>query len=281
MRIAVTTDIHFHLPWFDQIVRLSRMLEERAPDMLVIAGDLGEPIEMFNQCLEVFKPVAENLAALAGNHDVWHREGGLTSHELWETALEKAARDQGYFWLDRENIILGELGICGGIGWYDYSARHPKVKLDPDEYERLKPLISNDANYIDWGWTDRQFATIAGNELVTRMEALHDQASVMDILVITHVPLFEGCVRYLDGVEEVVANAYYGNLTLGARLVNFPKLRMALAGHIHRERYVVVDRGGLPPLPVYTNPSDYGTPAALLVDTDTWQVDILRTGGSQ
>jgi len=276
MRIAITTDIHYHPPWRDRIEAFAEHLAARQPDALIIAGDIGEPLDLFHECLALFKPVAPQRAALAGNHDVWQRGAAHTSLELWEELLEEAASLHGYAWLDRTNVVFGGLGVCGTIAWYDYSGKQPGINLSDDEYERLKPMISNDGRYVNWPWTDRQMAARVGESFLERLMALQEDPAISEIIIVSHVPLFDGCQRYIGDPNREIANAYYANLSLGRRVLEAPKVRSVFSGHVHVERAVTVTRNGSTPLEVYTNPSDYGRPAALMVDTDTWAVSILR-----
>jgi hypothetical protein len=232
---------------------------------------------MFELCLKTYAPVCDVRAALAGNHDVWHRAMRIDSEELWESRLLEAARKFDYHWLDESSLIREGLGIVGSIAWYDYSGKHPNVELTDDEYEAVKGMISNDGNYIDWRWSDREFAAMVGQEFEQRLATMSARDDVDDILVVTHVPMFDGLQRYEeDGTNRIIANAYYANVTLGQRVLSYPKVRMALSGHVHVQRHLMIDRNGSAPLPVYTNPSEYGLPSALIVDTDTWGVDIVR-----
>lgn len=276
MRIAITSDIHFHRPWRDRFERFAELLTEYKPDLLILAGDLGEPLDMFEYCLEFFKPICEQRAALAGNHDVWHRAATYTSQQLWESELEAVAGEHAYCWLDRRNISFGLLGICGTVGWYDYSGKHPEVALSDNEYENLKRWISNDGRYIDWPWSDREFAKQVGAEFQERLDALEHDPQITDVVVVTHVPLYADCVKHTEGPEKGIANAYYVNLPLGEQVNQREKVRAIFSGHIHREVRSEAERPDGTPLAIYTVPADYGKPAALLLETETWEVEALK-----
>lgn len=278
MLIAVVSDIHFDLSWKDPLKRLAGRLKDQEPDLLILAGDIGEPLDKFIRGLRVFQRVCERRAAFAGNHDVWHRSSSFTSQELWETRLEEAAREQGYHWLERENLTIGSLGVCGSLAWYDYSGKHPHFRLTDEHYESLKPLISNDGNFIDWPWTDREFARRIAAQVCDRLDALSGDPQVADILVATHVPLFDGLQRSVADPEAVIADAYYAHLTLGERIKQYEKVRVVVSGHVHVGLEREIPREGSTPLKVYTNPADYGDPAALLLETETWQVTTLFSG---
>jgi 3',5'-cyclic AMP phosphodiesterase CpdA len=281
MRIAITSDVHFHPPWRDRIERLADILKEQRPDLMVLAGDMGEPLDLFEQGLRTFQGVAEHRAIVAGNHDVWHRTGEHTSQELWETALPQIAFQYGYHWLEYRNLIMGSLGICGTVAWYDYSGRHPNINLDENAYEQIKASISNDGRFIDWPWTDREFAGQVGAQFGQRLRMLQQSPEITDILVITHVPLYRESLRIYETDEQHIANAYYANLPLGRVVLKYDKVRAVFSGHVHVDRhYTVVRENGLP-LAVYGIPSDYGAPAALIWDSETQEVIPYRVLGEE
>ncbi len=284
MRIAITSDIHFFPQWADQIKRLADVLQARQPDLLILAGDIGEPLDMFAEGLRLFTSVASQRAAVAGNHDVWHRALPYTSERLWDSLLEETARAYGYRWLDRENLRFDSLGISGTIAWYDYGGRHPKLEFDHTYYECMKSRLSNDGNYVDWSWTDREFAARVGAEFIERLDQLERDPQIKAVLVVTHVPLFAQCLRPVYVLEQGILNAYYANVQLGEQVLERKKVRSIISGHVHIETQLEFSRqnGHVPPEPVqpvtvYTIPSDYGQAAALLLNTETWEAEIVRT----
>lgn len=278
MRIAITSDIHFHLPWIDAIRAFADHLAQQSPDMFIVAGDMGEPIDMFMQGLEMFAPVSERRAAVAGNHDVWHRTGAYSSKYLWERLLQLAAVSNEYAWLERYNIRLNGLGICGTIGWYDYSAKPEHLRLTNRQYAEIKPMLSNDGNYIDWEWSDRDFAAKVHQSFEKRLDQLENDPAVKDILVVTHVPLFRECLRETPSRDHEVLNAFYANIPLGETVLQRSKVRAIVSGHVHRDRHLELRRDQLDmqPVQVHTIPSDYGAPAGLMLDTDTWVINKLN-----
>ncbi len=287
MRIAITSDIHFFPQWHKDVVQLARTLRAAEPDLLILAGDTGEPLDMFMQGLMTFKPVCEDRAVIAGNHDIWHRSMPHTSQRLWESLLGETAELHGYTWLEHSNLIAGGLGICGTLAWYDYGGRPDWFNFDDNFYEAIKPEVSNDGAYIDWPWTDREFAQFVGTRFEERLDVLEKDPAVRDVLVVTHVPLYRECVKPITTPEQALINAYYANVGLGKRVMARDKVRTVVSGHVHQDRRLTLRRSngnrshnGNGALKVYTVPSDYGHPAALLLDTDTWAVDVIRGGVS-
>lgn len=276
MRIAVTSDIHFHPPWRERITRLASMLRAMQPDLMILAGDVGEPLNLFEQGLEAFAGVSENRAVIAGNHDLWNRTSQTPSQELWESLLPQAAFKLGYHWLEYNNLTMGSVGVCGTIGWYDYSGRHPEIDLDEDSYEELKASISNDGRFIDWKWTDREFAARVGAEFEKRLDTLQQSPEIETVVAVTHVPLFRRALRTYDLPQEAIANAYYANLPLGKTVMKYDKVRAIFSGHVHIERQYTVERADGNPIFAFNVPSDYGAPAALIWDVDSGEATAVR-----
>ena len=285
MRIAITSDIHFFPQWQQNIHHFARVLSSFEPDLLIVAGDTGEPLELFAQGLQTLAPICKQRAALAGNHDVWRREKGYvySSERLWEAELARVARANGYLWLEQDNLVVGGVGICGTIGWYDYGGKPDQLPFDDDFYEVIKLQVTNDARYIDWRWSDREFAARVGDAFQARLDRLEADPSVYEVLVTTHVPLYAGALRPSATPEQALLNAYYANVGLGEKVLTRPKVRAVVSGHVHHERRLSIPRANgkpLTPLRVFTVPADYGFPAALLLDTETWDARAVRSDGT-
>jgi 3',5'-cyclic AMP phosphodiesterase CpdA len=281
MRVAITSDIHYHPPWHPRIDRLVASMQALEPDLLVLAGDIGEPLELFEAGLEAFAPVCEHRAVIAGNHDLWHRVSENSSQQLWEELLPQVASKLGYHWLEYRNLILGSLGLCGTIAWYDYSGRHPELELGEDAYEQMKPSVSNDGRFIDWPWTDREFAARIALDFGKRLQALQQSDDVENIVVVTHVPLFRESLRIYDTPQESLANAYYANLPLGRTVLNCDKVRAIFSGHVHVDRCYKVEGENGASIIAMNVPSDYGSPAVVIWDTITGEATTIRAYGTR
>jgi 3',5'-cyclic AMP phosphodiesterase CpdA len=279
MRIAVTSDLHLFPRWLNKIQQLAAQLEALEPDVLILAGDTGEPIEFFMQGLAIFRHVCNRRAVIAGNHDVWHRVGDHSSELLWDALLAEAAAVYDYTWLEQETLVIDGLGIGGSLAWYDYGGRHPALEFDEAFYEFIKHQVSNDANYVDWPWSDREFAQMVSDAFLHRLDALQAAPDIENILVATHVPLFKECVRPVQNLMQGISNAYYANVSLGKEVIKRSKVRAIISGHVHQDTRLQIptSNGHRRQIWAYTNPSDYGAPAALLLDTDTWQVEVIKT----
>lgn len=261
--IVVTSDLHLGITKEAHISQLAKRIETEQPGLTVLAGDIGEGLQNFRACLSLFSRLPGTVAVLAGNHDVWAR--GYHSQDLWERHLPEAVRDAGMLWLEDTIWRQDGVAVVGSIAWYDYSAVDPTIPPHPSTYfATQKGKYNLDAKYVDWPWTDGEFAARVGDALCTRLAQLEADSAISSIIAVTHVPLFDvQMARKPADQRWGFSNAYFGNLTLGQRILQSKKLRTVLSGHTHVGRNGTVtrpDMPDLPPIPVSVLASDYNHP---------------------
>ena len=268
--IVVTSDLHLGITKAEPIQALAAAIAAEQPDLTVLAGDLGEGLARIRECLALFASLPGRVAVLAGNHDVWSFRGGPSSQRMWEEYLPAVVRDAGMLWLEDESWRAGELAVAGSLAWYDYSAVDSTIPPYPPEYfAREKPNRNMDGRYVDWPWSDLEVAQRLGDGLCARLDALERDDNVRDVLVITHVPLCERQMRRRpDDPRWGFGNAYFGNLTLGGRVLAYTKVRRIVSGHTHIAASGVASRAGQPDVPVEVIPSDYGSPRYVMLKSD-------------
>lgn len=270
-KIVVTSDLHLGITSEESLQALARQIAAEQPALTVLAGDLGEPLERFVACLKLFTALPGEVGVLAGNHDVWARDGH-SSQELWEKYLPEAVRAEGMLWLEERVWRQDGLAVVGSLAWYDYSAADAEAALYPAAFfASSKRKYNNDARYIDWAWSDPELATRLGDALCERLHTLDADAEVRSILVVTHVPLFEAQMCRKPGdAGWGFSNAYFGNLTLGQRVLEARKVRAVVSGHTHigRQGYAARSRfSDMSPVAVSVIASEYGSPGYVVVDS--------------
>jgi hypothetical protein len=270
MKIVVTSDLHLGITSEQAIRELAARIAAEAPALTVLAGDLGEPLSQFAACLGLFAGLPGDVAVLVGNHDVWAR-GGHQSRELWESELPATVRAHGMVWLEDADWRRDGVAVVGTIAWYDYSAVDPDLPAyPPEQFAQLKGRFNLDARFVDWPWSDQAFAARVGDAFYDRLLSAEADSAVQAIVVATHVPLFDAQMcRKPHDPKWGFSNAYFGNLTLGSRVLEASKVCAVVSGHTHVGRSGVVPRGpdaDSPPLSVAVIPSDYHTPAYLAVE---------------
>ncbi|HQP36814.1 MAG TPA: metallophosphoesterase, partial [Polyangiaceae bacterium] len=270
LRIAFTSDLHFDgtgtLTPAQEVRRVANEAAGCRPHALVVLGDIGHPLRNFCDCLDTLCGRAPFVGVVSGNHDVW-RDVAHPSRSLWESVLAAETRARGLVWLEQDSIVVERTAIVGTMAWYDYSGAEPSVGFDAARYAAIKPQISNDAHWIDWGWGDPEFAQMLRERLVERLEKLEADASVDRVVVATHVPVFEEQMRRdPSNFAWSVANAYFGNPRTGQEIARFPKVRAVVSGHLHTSVRAVVKRQRLPDIHACVVGSDYGNPTWLMLE---------------
>ncbi len=220
-----------------------------------------------------FRGIPGEIAVLAGNHDVWAREN-YSSQELWERFLPKAVENAGMIWLEETVWRCRTVAVVGSLAWYDYSAADPTLpSYRSGFFAALKGEYNMDAEYIDWSWSDREFAAKLGSALCERLLGIETDPGIHDALIITHVPIFEEqMLRKPENFDWGFSNAYFGNLTLGRQILETSKkVKGVISGHTHIGIEAKVRRPGSSEeqsLSVSVLGSDYRMPMCLVIDTD-------------
>ncbi len=278
-RVVITSDLHLGITKRDQIESLVAEIAAAKPDLTVIAGDIGEGEANIRACLALFQGLPGEVAALGGNHDVWAlsepwKLGGPDSQEMWERVLPEAVRDAGMRWLEEETWRSSGLAVAGSIAWYDYTGAAEDIPPQTEAFwvelkHKTLPngrFINPDAKYINWPWTDVEFAMARADTLVERVAALEADPGVEAILLVTHMPIFrEQLIIKPEAPNWGYTNAFFANLTLGQRIGELGKLRAVISGHTHVPRdsqHIVGNRS----ISVQVVESDFRNPGAIIFD---------------
>ncbi len=282
MRILITADLHYRPSQREAYLAFADWVQAQQPDCFVIAGDVGHPLRLFSRALQLFAGLECPKLLLAGNHDLYR--GDVDSQTLWQQALPKAAGREGFMWLEDEVVLLPlanaensdfseEIGvrdrhvaIVGTMGWYDYSSRAPHLPYDDAALRAMKQLVNHDADYIDWPWSDVAMARYLAKGFAGRLRSAADRASVHQVVVVTHVPIFEQAVpHYPESDFWSLMRAYAGNFTLGELVRRMPKVTHVVSGHIHRAGCWTVT-GDYGPIDVRLVGSQKAAPRAVVLD---------------
>jgi 3',5'-cyclic AMP phosphodiesterase CpdA len=235
MRIVVTSDLHLGITSASTIRKLAAEIAAQEPALTVLAGDIGEGLPQFQECLKLFTDLPGDVAVLIGNHDVWAR-ANYSSQELWERHLPEAVQAAGMLWLEKTIWRHDGTAVVGSLAWYDYSAADPTIHFSsPTVFAEMKELYNMDAEYVDWPWSDQEFAAQVGGALCERLQRLEDDPDIHQVLVISHMPLFEEQMcRDPHDFHWGFSNAYFGNLTLGRHVLETStKVQAVVSGHTH------------------------------------------------
>jgi 3',5'-cyclic AMP phosphodiesterase CpdA len=259
MRLVVTADLHYELAEHRPAVHAvaERICREKA-DALALAGDLfAHSPDCLRQCLRLFEGFQGEKFLIAGNHDLWTEAGD--SFEIYDQLIPAVAAECGFRDLDAAPSILGDVGLVGTIGWYDYSFRdeslgiplrfyelkaapgyalaHPALRelVDPNATLPFKALAArsywNDGRMVRWKLDDPTFNALTIERLEGQLRAVEGQVRAV-VAITHHLPFAEMLVRR-DDPSWAFGNAFMGSAGLGQALLRHPKVTHAVFGHSH------------------------------------------------
>jgi 3',5'-cyclic AMP phosphodiesterase CpdA len=264
LQLAIASDLHLPITPAERVAALAREMADFTPDAVVLAGDLAESLADLERCLELFTQRCTcPVWVIPGNHDLWVRRTS-DSRELWLKKLPQAVARAGCRWLEGSAFVLHGTAVAGTIAWYDYSAADPTVQASALTFAQEKYNFHPDALLIDWEWSDPEFADLVAAPFLAALDRLEGDPAVRRIVVITHVPLVEGQMhRDPANRDWSFANAYFGNLTLGHKVLRRRKVSHIISGHTHVGRHCQVERPEAPPVEAHVLPSEYENPSWL------------------
>lgn len=255
MLLAVTADLHYPKTSNYSLTHLVQAIERHRPDVVVLAGDLGDTSAYTSASVSFFRRLPCPKLVLAGNHDLYpdtglidptapnlltsapqQTLGGTSSASLWQGELRRQIEAQDGIWLEDTVFVRSPVAIVGTIAWYDYSAADPELGYGPEVYAREKRFFSTD-DRINWPWSDLEFADRVSRDFLHRLDEVAARPDVGHIVVISHVPILEEQLVRRPGVKYWgFSNAYFGNLTLGRQVIQRDKVCLVVSGHTHYSR---------------------------------------------
>ena len=261
MRIIVTADLHYNIPRSrGPTRRLARRAGSMGGDALVLIGDsAGAELDPLRQCLRLFGEFGGRKFIVAGNHCLWCRDGE-SSLDRYEQVLPRVAAEEGFRLLDHEPAVLGDVGLVGSVGWYDYSFRDtslgiPKAfyraKVSPGtaawlgEHDELLRTYCDvlteehmslgvrwmDGLHVRLGLSDEEFLEMLAEKLARQLAAASTEAERI-VVFLHHLP-FADLVPRNRPPKFAFAAAYMGSERLGEVLRRFPKVTDVYCGHSH------------------------------------------------
>lgn len=266
-KLAFISDLHFgsHLDKYTLYHAIKKIKNKDKIDAIVLGGDIAVGIDNIAEVLESFSSNFSSVYVLPGNHDLWlysTRNDGA-SYTLYSKLLPDLCSKLKCNYLENNNyILLKDWGLVGTIGWYDYSAKLDMLQLPDDYYKINKFKYNNDGSYVNLGKSDKEFALELKKKLETNINKLLPK--VNNLIVCTHVPIFDSAIVYNNNEFWNIGNAYFFNLTLGRYIKTISKLRLVLSGHIHRS-ISITHKAETGDFIEITSGSDYGNPEINLI----------------
>ncbi|MFW6133756.1 MAG: metallophosphoesterase [Planctomycetota bacterium] len=261
MRICITADLHYDIPRSgDGARRVADRACRTGGEALVLVGDTaGADTGPFRDALELFADFPGRRLLVAGNHCLWCRDDE-NSLDRYERILPAVADEAGFVVLDHAPQVIGEVGLVGSVGWYDYSLRDMslgipqpfyRAKVAPGAAARLgghdelleahadeltQRHMAMGARWMDGanvrlGMSDEQFANLLARKLARQLDELAPR--VERIVAFCHHLPFRELVPPDRPDRFAFAAAYMGAAALGEVLLSCPKVTHVYCGHSH------------------------------------------------
>jgi Icc-related predicted phosphoesterase len=295
VRLLITSDLHLVSAYRACVLaELTSCVAGYDPQGLLVAGDLALPREAEHVlgALRALLPEGP-IGVTLGNHDFWVRGGGDQTSRSLDEIIERywaePAKRFGIVLLDRENLVLHDLTVCGAYGHYDLGFAVPKLTYagitvhDFDYLAGRLPVPSR----LRWRDFDQMPPHLDPRDLahseVMGLERRLAEANGAPVWVVLHTPPFEELIG-LPGPPVAPAGepplhaffrAYLGNRSMGDLLFRQrSRLSGIFCGHTHRPTGLV-DFGGFIGINIG---SDYGLPRACLLDSAAGTVTRVLPG---
>jgi 3',5'-cyclic AMP phosphodiesterase CpdA len=257
VKLAWATDIHLNFIGADEVEAFAHTIAARAPDALLVSGDIAEAPSLADGLLALARVLARPIYFVLGNHDFYY--GGIAEVRAQAAALGQ--RSPWLRWLPRAGVVPLAPGtaLVGHDGWGDGrlgSGARSRVMLN--DFIAIRDLM---------GLTDQQrFARLAalGDEAAHHLRATLPAAleTHAHALVLTHVPPFteacwhEGRTSGEDWLPFFTCKAV-GDVLLEIAAARPDRRVTVLCGHTHGSGRARL----LPNLEVLTGGAEYGAPA--------------------
>lgn len=257
MRIASVSDLHTDHPANRElVVSIAAEIHRRGADLVIVAGDVSHRDDRIERVIRAFLEVADRVAYLPGNHDLWSVDAKVEEGPKPDTwlryreHLRTLVEGVGGHYLPGAPLRMGSLGIVGSTGWYDYSFAPSWIQERDSslrfEDRRFGPVVWSDRRYISFLradgtlMTDPEVARVMEDELASELAAMDADPQIEEVLVVTHVQPFDEVVYHTGRLPWEYFTAFMGSRRLGEIILSSPKVRTAIHGHSHVLRSEVV-----------------------------------------
>ena len=258
MKIAAISDLHVLPDDGDRelLASIKQRVEEIAPDIFVIAGDISDRIDVLADSLSQLKVDSCSNLYVAGNHDVWFEdEKSPSSLEKYSKNVGDVCSKNGFKHLPDFPHVDGNTAFVGSIGWYDYSFRRPELEIPLEHYEQKEynGSVWYDLFKIDWDYSDNEATDLFNRKLEYDLSTLPE--NITRAVYISHHLPFRELTVYKDRLPWDFHSAFMGAQSTGKILESDPRVVLSISGHSHVRNMVTV--GGITAITV---PLGYGRP---------------------
>ena len=257
MRLAWLTDIHLDFLTDEAIARFAAEVARRAPDGVVITGDISIAPELGADLAKLVAGWRVPCWFVAGNHDYY----GASVAAVRAALCELHRVEPKLVWLPHAGVVplSGETALVGVDGWADGRLGDPEgTGVVLNDHLRIRELVQPTRARL------LEVVRRLGDEEARTLSRLLGEALAphAHVIVATHVPPFreaathQGRVSGDDWLPWMTCHAV-GEVLRELALAHPTRKITVLAGHTHDACRVSI----LPNLEVRTVAVEYGAPS--------------------
>lgn len=208
------------------------------PDVLVVTGDCAESWlwpTLLKEFFEIYKNPHGVSIAIPGNHDLWLGRPRRQTHMEKFDQFFIEAQANGWIGIKDEPWSKDGIWIAGGMGWYDFSTKDPK--LSEHKNSELDELSWSNRQWIDYEMMNMRsaiaVAKIRMDEFAANLAKVPPPDQRKCLITISH---FVGFQRLLTKIQEPDwGSSFMGNSTIGELVVK-AEANYYFCGHTHRRK---------------------------------------------
>lgn len=241
MKLWLISDVH--LDSHPKNLELWGLLAKQAlrdkPDILVVAGDVCERLDVLHEGLKMFSSLEALKIYIPGNHDLWCRqENQVDSLKKLEALLPDVVQANGWYWLSQNPMVMGDYYLVGSAAWYDYSLMPEGHPFETEDFSKKQ---RGSRQWMDGKWChfpDQSSETVDFWLRDRFYQELYTDLSRCPfgkkILLFTHFPFYKELLNFthkdwdFEYFGAFMGSSYYRSL-----LREFP-VTLHGCGHLHR-----------------------------------------------
>lgn len=247
MRIFIASDLHLgnNIRGDQSAKKLAGFVCDQgaSEDILILLGDLAEDDSNARKCLLLFADFPGQKLAIAGNHDIWVKDGEKRNSMACYNSYQEMLLENNFVPLENQPVAINGIQFIGSMGWYDYSFKD-SIGIPTEAYQAktYSGRTWGDARFVRWEMNDAQATVWQIQKLRKQIE--ESMAGLPIIVCMHHVPtkklLFHP--RWLVPKHLRFFNAFLGSSQFEKLFSEFANLvQYVFCGHIHLTGHAVVD----------------------------------------
>ncbi|MBX7167308.1 MAG: metallophosphoesterase [Pirellulales bacterium] len=256
VRVAWLTDLHLNFLSAEDVAAFLHDLAGRKFSALLVGGDISEGHEVAAHLRELAAAVRVPVYFVLGNHDFYFSSIAAVR----ETVLRLVQAAPGLVWLSHSGAIelAPSVGLVGHDGWGD-------ARLG--DYERSLVEMNDHRLIGEFAGLDKQsrwpVLKALGDQAAAHVRRVLPEAAARfpEVLLLTHVPPFEGACWYQGQISDRHWLPHFTCQALGQAILEVMRQHRrtqltVLCGHTHSAgRYQAAEN-----VLVLTGGAEYGRP---------------------